>query len=69
MKTEKQFTDRIQLPFTFDVEKMLVEARALKLEHYEYYKVIPLRAPAHLVDTSQPFPPPADDYADGSWTK
>ena len=69
METKKQFKDRIQLPFTFDVEKMLVEARALKLKHYEYYKVIPLRAPAHLVDTSLPYPPPANDYADGSWTE
>lgn len=68
METKKQFKDRIQLPFTFDVEKMLVEAHALKQEHYEYYKVISLRAPAHLVDTSLPFPPPVSDYADGSWT-
>ena len=68
MEAEKQFKDRIQLPFTFDIEKMLEEAIALKQENYEYYKVIPLRAPAHLVDTSLPFPPPASDYADGSWT-
>lgn len=68
METKKQFKDRIQLPFTFDVSKMLEEAQALKQEHYEYYKVIQLRAPAHLVDTSLPFPPPASDYADGSWT-
>ena len=69
MEAKKQFGDRIQLPFTFDVEKMLAEAHALKHEHYEYYNVIPLRAPAHLVDTSLPLPPPADDYADGSWTE
>jgi hypothetical protein len=68
MQTKKQFKDRIQLPFTFDVEKMLEEAHTLKQEHYEYYKVIPLRAPAHLVDASLPIPPPAIDYADGSWT-
>lgn len=68
METKKQFKDRIQLPFTFDVDKMLKEAHALKQEHYEYYKVIQLRAPAHMVDTSLPEPPPADDYADGSWT-
>ncbi len=68
MEIEKQFEDRIQLPFTFDVEKMQAEAHALKQEHYEYYKVIPLRSPAHLVDASLPFPPPADNYADGSWT-
>ena len=69
MGTKKQFKDRIQLPFTFDVEKMLAEVHALKQKHYEYYNVIPLRAPAHLVDTSLPFPPPAGDYADGSWTE
>lgn len=60
-------TDRIKLPFTFDAEKMLAEYEALKLDQFEYYNVIPLRAPAHTVDTSLPFPPPADDYADGSW--
>lgn len=68
METKKQFKDRIQLPFKFDVEKMLVEAHKLKQEHYEYYSVISLRAPAHLVDTSLPLPPPASDYADGTWT-
>lgn len=68
METKKPFKDSIQLPFTFDVEKMLLEAHALKKEHYEYYKVISLRAPAHLVDTSLPFPQPAADYVDGSWT-
>lgn len=68
METKKQFEDRIQLPFSFDVEKMLKEVHSLKEAHYEYYKVIQLRAPAHLVDTSLPFPPPADDYADGTWT-
>lgn len=62
-----QFRDRIKLPFTFDVNKMLAEFEALKLGHFEYYNVIQLRAPAHLVDTSLPFPPPAEDYADGSW--
>jgi len=60
--------DRIQLPFTFDANKMLAECEALTKEQFEYYNVIPLRAPAHQVDTSLPFPPPADDYADGSWT-
>ena len=60
--------DRIQLPFHFNVHKMLAETKALALEQFEYYKVIQLRAPAHLVDTSLPFPPPASDYADGSWT-
>ena len=68
METTQQFADRIKLPLTFDVEKMRAEVQALRQKEYEYYNVIMLRAPAHLVDTSLPFPPPADDYADGSWT-
>lgn len=68
METANQFKDRIKLPFTFDVEKILAEVNALKLEQYEYYKAIPLRAPAHLVDPSLPFPAPSGNYADGSWT-
>ena len=60
--------DRIQLPFKYNVSKMQMETKVLALEKFEYYKVIQLRAPAHLVDTSLPFPPPAGDYADGSWT-
>ncbi|WP_034059529.1 aspartyl/asparaginyl beta-hydroxylase domain-containing protein [Lacinutrix jangbogonensis] len=67
MEPKTAFKDRIQLPLNFDVEKMRKESQALKKEHYEYYKVIQLRGPAHLVDTSLPFPPPASDYADGSW--
>ena len=59
--------DRVKLPFIFDVEKMMAEVKALKLDSYIYYNVIPLRAPAHQVDSSHPFPPPANDYADGSW--
>ncbi|MBV1923449.1 MAG: aspartyl/asparaginyl beta-hydroxylase domain-containing protein [Flavobacteriaceae bacterium] len=69
MESTNPYQDRIRLPFTFDVEKMLIEAKALKQQNYEYYKVIPLRSPAHFVDTSLPFPPPAEDYADGSWTE
>lgn len=61
-------TDRIQLPFNFDVEKMRAEVLALSNKDFNYYDVIPLRAPAHQIDPSLPFPPPADDYADGSWT-
>ncbi|MGJ8745791.1 aspartyl/asparaginyl beta-hydroxylase domain-containing protein [Polaribacter sp.] len=60
--------DRIQLPFYFNVDKILTEIKALETTNFEYYNVIQLRAPAHLVDTSLPFPPPAEDYADGSWT-
>ena len=62
-----QNKDRIKLPFTFDADKMLAEFEALELNNFEYYNVIPLRAPAHTVDTSIPMPPPAADYADGSW--
>lgn len=60
-------SDRIKLPFSFDVEKMRAEIEALDLDDYVYYNVLMLRAPAHEVDPSLPEPPPADDYADGSW--
>ena len=62
-------SDRIQLPFSFDVAKMQEEIQALDLNDYIYYKALPLRAPAHIVDPSRPFPPPSDDFADGSWTE
>ena len=68
METTNTTTDRIKLPFNFDVVKMLEETKILQSGNFEYYDVIPLRSPAHLVDTSLPFPPPAEDYADGSWT-
>ena len=61
--------DRINLPVFFDAEKMQAEVNAMKLDEFNYYDVVPLRAPAHLVDPSRPMPPPADDYADGSWTE
>lgn len=67
-ETAIQSPDRIKLPFVFDVEKMKEEYEKMDFGEFVYYSVIPLRAPAHLVDTSLPFPPPADDYADGSWT-
>lgn len=60
--------DRIQLPFTYDVDQMVAECKALELNQFEYFNVIPLCSPAHLVDSSLPFPPPADDFADGTWT-
>ncbi|MEM8909630.1 MAG: aspartyl/asparaginyl beta-hydroxylase domain-containing protein [Bacteroidota bacterium] len=62
-------SDRIQLPLSFDSAKMLEEVRALDLGDFIYYNVLPLRSPAHMVDPQIPPPPPADDYADGSWTK
>ncbi|KYG74425.1 aspartyl/asparaginyl beta-hydroxylase [Roseivirga ehrenbergii] len=61
--------DRVRLPFTFDVEKMKAEVKTLGMNEFIYYNVIPLRAPAHQVDPSLPLPPPADDYADGTWTE
>lgn len=67
-KPKLQTHDRIQLPFTFDVAKMTEEYNALQLQNFEYYNVMPLRAPAYQVDTSLPPPPPAADYADGTWT-
>lgn len=68
MESIKKYNDRIKLPFLFDADKMLTEFKALNLEIFEYYNVIPLRSPAHMVDATIPFPPPATDYADGSWT-
>lgn len=67
--TQNAVNDRVKLPFIFDTAKMLKDIENMELGHFEYYNVIPLRAPAHIVDTSLPFPPPADDYADGSWTE
>ncbi len=64
-----QNKDRIKLSLTFNAAKMLSEVEALQLAAFEYYDVISLRAPAHIVDSTLPFPPPADDYADGSWTE
>lgn len=60
--------DCIKLPFVFDTDKMLAEFNTLDLDNFEYYNVIPLRAPAHMVDPTIPFPQPSNDYADGSWT-
>lgn len=57
----------IKLPLSFDVDKMVKEVESIGLNEFLYYDVLPLRSPAHLVDPSIPFPPPADDYADGSW--
>ena len=59
--------DRIKLPFIFDAGKMLQDIQKLNLKPFVYYDSMPLRAPAHQIDPSVPFPPPADDYADGSW--
>jgi hypothetical protein len=61
-------SDRVQLPISFDIDKMKKDIESLKFHNFVYYDAVPLRAPAHLVDPSLPLPPPADDYADGSWT-
>ncbi|MFK7907845.1 MAG: aspartyl/asparaginyl beta-hydroxylase domain-containing protein [Chitinophagales bacterium] len=61
--------DRVQLPFQFDIAKMQAEMEALDFNTFLYYNVLPLRAPAHIVDPSIPMPPPAEDFADGSWTE
>lgn len=60
--------DRVKLPFTFDVGKIQADLQRLGFRHFHYYDPVPLRSPAHMVDTTLPLPPPAEDYADGSWT-
>lgn len=60
--------DSIRLPFNFDVAKMAAEIETLRPDNFNYYDVMPLRAPAFKVDPSIPMPPPAEDYADGTWT-
>lgn len=69
IQKETKFKDRIQLPFYFDVKKMIAEIEDLNLADFIYYNVLPLRSPAHIVDPTIPFPPPAEDYADGTWTE
>ncbi len=61
--------DRVRLPLDFDADRMAAEVRALELAAFIEYSVIPLTAPAYLVDPSAPPPRPTDDYADGSWTE
>ncbi len=60
--------DRIKLPFTYDAERLKKEINSDTFQDFIYYDVKLLRGPAHMVDTSLPPPPPAEDYADGSWT-
>jgi len=61
-------TDRLQLPFLYDVAKMQAEVEALNFSDFIYYDAIPLTGPAHFIDPSLSAPPPVDDFADGSWT-
>jgi len=67
-ETNSKKFDRVKLPFEFDMNALQRDVGALAQRNFIYYSVIPLRAPAHQVDASIPFPPPAEDYADGSWT-
>jgi quercetin dioxygenase-like cupin family protein len=48
---------------------MQKDIQALDLDDFIEYNVLPLRSPAHMVEPSIAPPPPADDYADGSWTE
>lgn len=61
--------ERVQLPYQFNTKKMVAEMQSIRERGFQYYDAIPLRAPAHEVDNTIPFPPPAGDYADGSWTQ
>lgn len=61
--------DRIKMPFDFDADLMYKEYNALQPKYFEYYNVIQLRGPVHVVDSSLSAPPVAADYADGSRTK
>ncbi|MDX2361798.1 MAG: aspartyl/asparaginyl beta-hydroxylase domain-containing protein [Crocinitomicaceae bacterium] len=69
MQTTPLEQDRIILPFKFDPQRLLEEVKLLIGFNFEYYNCIQLRGPAHIMDTSLPLPPPAEDYADGSWTE
>ena len=62
-------SDRIKLPLYFEPEPLIRDIEQMGLKDFIYYDVVPLRSPAHIVDPSIPPPPPADDYADGSWTE
>lgn len=68
MKATALEHDRIKLPFHFDATKMYEEVQKMDINQFIYYNVIPLRSPAHMVNPNLPIPPPAEDYADGSWT-
>jgi len=62
------YPDRVKLDLSFDVEKLQTDCKLFNDRQYHYYQAVQLRAPAHMVDFSIPPPPPAEDYADGSWT-
>lgn len=68
MEAQEPYPDRIKLPYFFEPKRLQADLHNMTLNPFIYYDVLPLRSPAHLVDTSVPVPPPAEDYADGSWT-
>lgn len=61
--------DRLKLGFTYQVDKLIEELNQIETNPFLYYSVITLRGPAHIIDPKLPTPPPAEDYADGSWTE
>jgi len=63
-----QYCESKKLGFGFDVSKLQRDIEKLNFQNFEYYNVIPLRSPAHLVDESLPFPESVTDFADGTWT-
>lgn len=67
-QTATQTIDRIKLPLSYDTAKIMEEIGQLGFKEFEYYNAVQLRGPAHMIDTSLPPPPPAEDYADGTWT-
>ncbi len=60
--------DRVLLSLRFDPGRLISCISNLGLREYIYYDVIPLTAPAHLLDPSLPEPPAGGNFADGSWT-
>ena len=53
--------DRIKLPMTFDVSKMMTDIASQNLREFIYYSVLPLTAPTRKENVL------TTDFADGSW--
>jgi hypothetical protein len=66
-QTTVTYPETAKLNLQFDLERLQADCKSLENIPYQFYQAMPLRSPAHLVDPSIPFPPPAEDYADGSW--
>lgn len=60
--TTKTHSDRVKLPFHFDVQRMTKEYEAQQLRDFVYYDVWPLTTPVKKPDVSF-----VADYADGKW--